>query len=99
MSTVTAQDYRSHLKQVSQHPQVVNVSEVESIHRNETDAFAIAQMADGSRCIVGRQDHPLYDTYPVGQCPVVPEAGYYDSVNIGLGIIPNRYASTQGAAQ
>jgi hypothetical protein len=89
MSTVTQQDYLSHLQQCRLHPQITGVSEVESIHRDETDAFAIAQMKDGTRCIIGRQDHPIYSVYPVGQCPVVEGAGYYDSVNIGTGVIPH----------
>lgn len=89
MSASTQQDYLLHLLHVQLHAQVTKISEVESIHRDETDSFAIADMADGSRCIVGRQDHPVYEVYPVGKCPVVEGAGYYDSVNIGLGIIPH----------
>jgi len=80
----TAAQYNQHQQDVASQPGVLQVRESESIHQGETDAFALAQSNDGATYIIGRQDHPLYFIFPLGMCPVIAGAGYYDSVNMGV---------------
>lgn len=80
----TREHYEAHLKLIATAPNVRLVREAESIHRDEFDAFALATTTDDVTYIIGRQDHPLYNIYPLGLCPVVAGAGYYDSVHLGV---------------